>query len=156
MIKMPKDLTRAERGVTNRSSDYFVDDFIVVCVIMIVLFVFVPVVVCYQQLPPVCRRPRQDTLTRLIAGFWVQLLQLVNCLFFGSKTKCNTLFGPTRQGFFLSDHSSINFIMPIIGTNVPPIIAAISKPSRVEFIAQNVSSTMSHIRTYINILDGLM
>ena len=47
MIKMPKDQTRDERGVTNRSSDYFIDDFIFVCAIMIFLFVFVPVVVCY-------------------------------------------------------------------------------------------------------------
>ena len=47
MIKMPKDLTRVERGVVNRSSDYFIDDFIFVCAIMFFLFVFIPIVVCY-------------------------------------------------------------------------------------------------------------
>ena len=32
MIKLPQDKTRDERGVTNRSSDYFMSDFIAVCV----------------------------------------------------------------------------------------------------------------------------
>ena len=37
MIKMPIDKTRAERGVTNRSSDYFISGFKVVCVIVVLL-----------------------------------------------------------------------------------------------------------------------
>lgn len=45
MIKMPIDRTRAERGVVNRSSDYFISDFVAVCVTLAFLVSSVSLVV---------------------------------------------------------------------------------------------------------------
>ena len=47
MMKLPKDLTREEREVTNRSSDYFVGDMCAACVTLFILFGLVLFVVWF-------------------------------------------------------------------------------------------------------------
>ena len=47
MMKLPKDQTREEREVTNRSSDYFVGDMCAACATLLVLFGLVFLVVWF-------------------------------------------------------------------------------------------------------------
>ena len=42
-MKMPIDKTRAERGVVNRSSDYFISDIVRVCVTLSIVIIFLVV-----------------------------------------------------------------------------------------------------------------
>ena len=42
-MKMPIDKARAERGVVNRSSDYFISDFVATCVTISIIVVFLVV-----------------------------------------------------------------------------------------------------------------